>query len=164
MSGELGFQFQRAIGCRILLSFHGGTLNLRRLSQKGLKSDFRMSCGGMLQFSKPRGELHIFQQSAKSGLSPMLRGLWIDCPIGFPANPLRISNIGLSDCFVALFGQDRHCYRTAICCVGWASIKVEFRVSRAVVTFSALIIKRYLVTKTYQMSSPQLRFWRQRAR
>ena len=119
MSGELGFQFQRAIGCRILLSFHGGTLNLRRLSQKGLKSDFRMSCGGMLQFSKPRGELHIFQQSAESGLGAMLRGLWIDCLIGFPPHPLRISNIRLRDCFVALIGQDWHAFERPflLCCV-----------------------------------------------
>ena len=92
MSGELGFQFQGAIGCRILLGLHGGTLNFRRLSQKALKSDFRMSRGGMLQFSDTRSELHIFQQSAESGLGPMLRGLWIDSLIGFPANPLRISN------------------------------------------------------------------------
>ena len=36
MSGELGLQFQRAIGCRILLGFHGGTLNLRRLGDAGV--------------------------------------------------------------------------------------------------------------------------------
>ena len=76
-----------------------------------------MCRGGMLQFGKTRSELHIFQQSAESGLGAMLRGLWIDFLIGFPPNPLRISNIGLSDCFVTLIGQDWHCYRTAICCV-----------------------------------------------
>ena len=122
MSGELGLQFQRPIGCRILLGFHGGTLDLRRLSQKGLKSDFRMSRGGMLQFGKTRSELHIFQQSAESGLGPMLRGLWIDFLIGFPPNPLRISNIGLSDCFVTLIGQDWHAIKPPFAVLCWASI------------------------------------------
>ena len=122
MSGELGLQFQRPIGCRILLGLHGGTLNLRRLSQKGLKSDFRMSCGGMFQFSNPRSELHIFQQSAESGLGAMLRRLRIDCLIGFPPNPLRITNIGLSDCFVTVIGQDWHAIKPPFAVSCWASI------------------------------------------